>query len=179
MSRSPPQEHLVLLPSLPHHHATFLPVFCKDDKERPTPPKKWQLNSALRYYDGTPYLVTSVSVCWLSLNRFPEKEISQVRALGRAWCQGIFKMRIQRCHCVPFELKIWFQLSCLHTFLLILYFVYHHTEASFALKWLFFTLPLFSNLSIPILISLFHWIILFICSLLEIRDVLIPHPLLF
>lgn len=38
---------------------------------------------------------------------------------------------------------------------------------------------LFSNLSIPILVSLLHWIILFIRSLLEVRDVLIPHPLLF
>ncbi len=44
------QEHRVLLPSLPHHHASVLPVFCKDDEERPTP-IKWELISLLLRWD--------------------------------------------------------------------------------------------------------------------------------
>lgn len=53
--------------------------------KRDPPPKNE--NWTLCYYGGTPYLVTSVSICWLSLNGFPKKEnrtVSQVRALGRA-----------------------------------------------------------------------------------------------
>lgn len=81
--------------------------------------KQWELSSLLLWWD---HLSGDVYVCLLTVLKWVSREgnltISQVRALGRAQSQGIFMKRIQR-----YELKNWFQLSCLHTFLFITCFV--------------------------------------------------------
>ncbi len=149
MIRSP-QEHQVLLSSLPHHHASVLPVFCKDDEERPTP-IKWELNSLLLRWDPLSgdvcvYLLTVLK--WVSregkLDCFTSKGTRESTISWRGsedfllWHLS-WKFDFSYAVCTHFCSS---RASCVS-----------HTVVLFALKIPFYSLDFFCNLSIPILTS--------------------------